>query len=381
MKNFKKIILLSAVVMVSVFLSACSISTKSDGAISSGNIFVSQDKGGTWSLVNSVPTVSEIPLNISAAEVSGFYPDPSDNLAVYLATKANGLYYSYNIAKGWNQANLNEASINSVAVNNNDKCLIYVAARNRLYRSDDCSRSFTQSYYDNSTDVLINDVLVDFYNPKNIYIATSRGEVIKSIDSGLSWRTIWRFDEAVVKLILSPLDSRRVFAATKTNKIYSFYSSTDTSNTSASSLSENFEASRFKDLNDVLVDLDLGAKFINLVAINDGDIYLATNKMILRTPDDGVTWEKLSLINPDEDSNILAMDVNPKDGNEIYYASATTFFKSVDGGVTWNSKRLPTSWQASDIMVDFENGNNIYLGTEQLPKDKNNGFLKVGLID
>ncbi len=379
MKNLKKISLISVLLIAVFFLSACSISTKSGGDLANGNIFVSTDKGSVWRQVSSIATIGDTQ-SIASIEVQGFYPDPSDNLAIYLASKENGLYYTYNIANGWNRANLNEKYIQSVAVDNGNKCRIYVASVNKLYRSDDCSRSFTQMYYDNSSDVLINSVVVDFYNPQNIYIATSRGEVIKSIDYGKSWRTIWRFDESVAKILLSPLDSRRLFVVTNTNKLYSFFSNTNTSVENPSTLSSNFEATQFKDLNAVLADLKVSKKFTNLVATKDGDIFLATSNMILRSPDDGVTWEKLSLINPDKDSNILAMDVNFNNKNEIYYASATTFFKSSDGGVTWNSKKLPTSWQASSIMVDLKDSNNVYLGAEKQPKEKGSGLLKVGSL-
>jgi len=377
MKNLKKISLISVLLLTTFILSACSVSTKSDGDLSSGNIFISTDKGSVWRQISSIAGLGE-DQSIAYVEVNEFFPDPSDHLAVYLASKENGLFYTYNIANGWNRANLNEKYIQSVAVDNQNKCRIYVASNNRLYRSDDCSRSFTQMYYDNSSDVLINSVVTDFYNPQNIYIATSRGEVIKSIDYGKSWRTIWRFDESVAKILLSPLDSRRMFVVTNSNKLYSFFSNTNTSVDNPGLLSSNFEATQFKDLNAVLTDLEVSKKFTNLVASKDGDIFLATSNMILRSPDDGVTWEKISLINPDKDSNILAMDINYNNKNEIYYASATTFFKSNDGGVTWNSKKLPTSWQASSIMVDLKDPNNVYLGAEKKPKEKGGGLLQVG---
>ena len=381
MKNLKKIALISILLIGTSVLSACSISSESEGTGPTGNIFFSADKGNSWNLINSMPTIGEESENISGVEVKGFYPDPSDSRAVYLATKENGLFYTYNISKGWNRANLNEASLQSVAVSYENKCLIYAAAKNKLYRTSDCSRSFSQVYYDTSTDILITDIVIDFYDPKNIYIATSRGEVIKSIDRGESWRTIWRFEEPIAKLLLSPLDSRRIFIATENNKVYNFFSDSSTNTENPNSLSKNFEATRFKDLNDVLSDMEIGKRFINLRAAKNGDIYLATNKMILKSPDDGTSWEKISLINSEKDSNILAMDINPKNAKEIYYASATTFFKSTDGGVTWNSKRLPTSWQSSDIMVDYHDGNNIYLGAERIPKDKNSGFLKIGRVN
>ncbi|MDA3802496.1 MAG: hypothetical protein PF488_01185 [Patescibacteria group bacterium] len=380
MKNIKKIFLLFVVVSGAAILSACSISSNSEGSGPTGNIFFSADKGTTFKLINTMPTIGQEIKSIGGVEVDGFYSDPSDSRAVYMASRENGLFYTYDITKGWNVANLNEPKIESVAVSHDNKCLIYVAAKNRLYRTTDCSRSFSQTYYDTSTDLVINDVVVDFYNPKNIYIATSRGEVIKSIDRGESWRTIWRFEEPVLKLLLSPLDSRKIFAATKSNRVYSFFSDT-TTEANLSNLNQNFEATRFKDLNDVLADMEIGDKFTDIKATNDGDIYLATNKAILRSPDDGITWEKISLLSSEEDSNILAIDVNPKNGDEIYYGSATTFFKSLDGGVSWNSKRLSTSWRASDIMVDYREGNNIYLGAERQPKEEGSGFLKVGLVD
>ena len=113
---------------------------------------------------------------------------------------------------GWNHAaGLPLATVNDVKVDPRDKCLIYVAISNRLYRSNDCSHNWTQIYLDNNSGVTVNAVVVDSRNTNNLYIGTSRGEIIKSINSGFSWRTIQRLDDGVSRLVISPLDSRQLF--------------------------------------------------------------------------------------------------------------------------------------------------------------------------
>lgn len=374
MKKFKKIYLFSILGLGVLFLSACSVSTKGGTNMPTGNIFFSTDKGSTWREVNVIPTVSGQPERISGVNVVAFNSDPSDNLAVYLATESQGLFYTYSVGKGWQKTGLKETYVRTVAVDPNNKCLIYAAAANRLYKSKDCARSFESIYNDNNANVYVTSLVIDHYNPKNLYISTSRGEIIKSIDGGSSWRTIWRLEENIARLVISSLDSRRIFVATETNKVFSFFSNTDTNPATSGDIDKNFRVDSFKDLNAVLKDLDLGKTFADLVIANDGTLFLATTNMILRSVDDGVTWEKLSLIQPEKEAGIKTMTVNPQNAKEIYYATALNFFRSGDGGATWNSKRLPTGWEASDIMIDSKDANYIYLGAKEPLKEKTGLF-------
>jgi len=366
-KNLKKILLTLFFVLLATSLSACSISTTSNGtntSLGDGNLFFSSDRGNNWREVNNLPTINAKIEKIAEIEVESFFYDPSDSAAIYLATRNHGLYFTYNIARGWNKAvGLPEAKINVVSVDPKDKCVIYAASANRLYRSNDCARSFSQVYYDNSTDISINTIVIDYYNPKNVYIATSRGEVIKSIDAGMSWRTIQRLEKGVARLVLSPLDSRLIFLATEDNRVYSFFSNTNTDSANSADLEANFLVDNFVDLNVVLKDFKLGDKFNDLLMTNDGTLFLATGNMVLRSQDSGITWEGLKLIQPDGEVEISSLAVNPQNPQEIYYLTAATFFRSTDGGATWMTKKIPTGRLGSDILVDFKNSQNIYLGT------------------
>jgi len=366
-KNLKLIIVLAALMPV---LAACSITTSSSGgsAGTDSSLFLSTDAGNTWRSVASVPTIDGRLQSISDVNVKVMSMDPQDPLAIYLATYDRGLYYTYNVTKGWTAVSgLPLTTINDVKVDPKNKCIIYAALANRLYRSSDCARTWTQIYFDNNAGVSVNALAIDHYNPANIYLGTSRGEIIKSIDSGLAWRTIQRLDEGVARLLISPLDSRLVFVATEKNKIYSFSSNTDTNAAYSADIEQNFVVDNWTDLNAVLTDYDLGNSFKDIViSVKDGLIFLATEKLILRSPDNGITWENIKLLQPEKDAVINAIAVNPQDSDNIYYVTNTTFFKSTDGGTTWTTKNLPTARAGRELLIDFNNPNNIYLGTVKL---------------
>ena len=112
---------------------------------------------------------------------------------------------------------------------------------------------------------------------------------------------------------------------------------------------------------------DLGSNFKDII-INekDGAIFIASAKMILRSRDNGFTWENLSLLPPEKDAVINSLAVNPNNSDEIYYATDTAFFRSADAGVTWATKKLPTKRSGRELLIDFNNPNVLYLGTKKL---------------
>jgi photosystem II stability/assembly factor-like uncharacterized protein len=234
---------------------------------------------------------------------------------------------------------------------------------NRIYRSEDCSRSFQQIYIDNTATVAITTIAVDHYNSRNLYIGNSRGDIIKSIDQGGSWRTIQRLEgDSIAQLIVSPLDSRLVFAISGRNRFYSFRSNSATDPSNSGDVEANFAVLEWQDLSGPIKDFNIGSSFRGAQAVSDGTVFLASEKAIVRSRDNGVSWENLQLIAPENDAEINAIAVAPMSANEIYYVTDTTFFRSLDGGVTWTTKKLPTTRSGRVILVDRDRPNIIYLG-------------------
>ena len=374
-QNLKLTLLLLSVALVS---SACSISTTSLGTSSSSSsssatekdasVFLSTDRGDNWRIMTNLISTNGRTASINDINVNIMTMDPQDNLAIYLASYGSGLYYTYNIANGWNSVStLTTGTINDVKVDPKNKCVLYASATNRLYRSNDCARTWKQVYYDSNTTINVNTIAIDQFNTNIVYIGTSRGEIIKSIDSGESWQTIQRLEEGIARLIISPLDSRLIFLATVKNRIFSFspLSSTD----SSTPIGENNDVliDKWTDLNNVLADYNLGSSFKDFViCLQDGTMFIATDKLILRSPDNGISWESIKLIQPEKDAVINALAVNPRNSQELYYVTNTTFFRSADGGLTWTMKKLPTKRAGRELLVDFNDPSIISLGTVKL---------------
>ncbi len=344
-----------ALIIFTIFvLSGCSISLNSkDNGATDGGIFLSINQGNTWQQKVLVPNISGRPKVINALNNSSLAMDPSDNRAIYYGSVDNGLFYTYDITQGWQIAkDLEKMTINYVAVDPSSKCIIYAAIDNKVYKSTDCSRNWDEVYYDNDLTTKINYIVIDHYNSANVYIGTSRGEVIKSSDRGISWQTIGRFDSGVKKIIINPKDSRLLLAATFKKGLFR---STDSGGSwvNLEEKLENFKDSRnFRDL--AISEADSGV------------IILASNYGLLKSNDNGDTWSKIELITPEKKATINAVAISPKNSQEIYYVTNTTFYKSLDGGQNWTTKKLPTTRAGWNLLINPEDPNILYLAVRKI---------------
>lgn len=366
MKKVKVIFVLAAVFL----LSACSLNIKNSASSQdNGGVFLSSNKGDAWRQMPYTPTISGAPGNISGFDIKKIIMDPSDSGAVYLSLADNGLYYTYNVANGWNRVSAlpENISVNDLAVSSRNRCTYFVALSNKLYKTLDCGRSFVQSYFDNNTGVSVWSVAVDHYDNNILYLGTSRGDILRSLDGGLSWKAIQRLNDGIAKVMINPNDSRSVFVATIKAGVYRFDSLGGASLEELEQYSNKFDNTNWINYNESLKEFSLGFNFKNLIYSNsDNSLLLATDKVILRSYDDGRSWIKLSLLTPEKDTAINDIAVSAKNGQEIYYVTNTSFYRSADGGNTWTVKSLPTSRAASSIILDFNNPNIIYMGVKKI---------------
>ena len=349
--NINFIILLFLFVFIT---SGCSISfnTGSSSGVNDGGVYVTKNKGETWQQKVLIPTNSGRAKTIATLNTNALVMDPGDNKALYFGSIDNGLFYTYDSGDNWVVAlGLNQSTIASLAVDPDSRCIIYAAIDNKVYKSTDCNRSWAQIYFDNSAETKINSIAIDHFKSTNVYIGTSRGEIIKSLDRGVSWQTIKRFENSVAKIVISPSDSRMLFAATAKEGLFI----SKDAGAGWQSLSE-----QLKDFKDIL-------KFRDFVCAVDkpGQIFLATDYGLLASKDYGENWSKIELITPENKATINAIAVSPKDSKEIYYVTNTTFYRSLDGGENWTTKKLPTSRSGWKLLIDPKDTGVIYLGARK----------------
>ncbi len=355
-----------------VSLSGCTLSfgAKTTTGNDLGGVFVTANKGDLWRQMSLMPTITGSADSIGHLDVSDLVIDPSDPAAVYMPTFNDGLFYTYNVTKGWYRANtLPRATINDVAIDAKDKCNIYAAIGNKLYKSIDCNRNWSEVYFDSNANVQVTAIAVDHYEGNSVYIGTSRGDVIKSLDGGATWRTIQRLNDGVKRISIHPTDSRMVFVASVKNGLFRFNSNEAVNLDQLSEYQNKFDGTNWVDLNSELKSFNMGFNFKSLEFSSDNTMYLASDKVLLKSVDNGASWAKIKLITPEKETMINAFAVSPKNANELYYVTDTTFYRSADGGSTWTTKQLATSRAGNALLVDPVNTDVIYLGIKKIKKD------------
>jgi len=342
-----------------ILLGGCSISVGNSpsqpGSPDMGGVFRSGNRGDLWQAANLIPTNTGRPSSISSLDANMLVIDPGDQKALYFASVDNGLMFSYDGGQNWQVANsLGRINVSSIAVDYNNKCVIFAASANRLLRSNDCSRTWSQSYYDNDPQVMVTSLLADHHNVNFVYLGTSRGDVLRSGDNGDSWQTVKRFDDSVKKIIMSPRDSRIMFVATEKSGLF---------RTTDSGLT-------WENLSQALAEFKIGSQFRDLViSLEDPAVtYLATDYGLFKSIDTGDHWTRINLLTPDQQTIINTLAINPNNSQEIYYATDTTFYRSVDGGVNWSTKKLSTSRAGWSIVVNPNQPEVIYLAVKKIKR-------------
>lgn len=332
-------------------------------------IFRSQDKGETWLPAMAYPTVKGT-ASISGVKVYRIFEDPSDPNAMYLGTRGQGLFYSYDNGDSWRSVPfMNGKFIYGLSIEPRNKCVIYLSDGPHIYKSSDCARSWDIVYTEERPDQRIVAIANGFDLPDGkagevgtIYAALLGGDILKSADGGKSWRVVKRFDFFLQHITTDPFNPRRVFVASYRN---GFFRSDD-------------GGENWTDLSAGLEAFSESKNFYRLI-LNPGkksSLFWVSKYGILRSDDAGDSWKALSLITPPGSVNIYGFAINGKKQNEMYYTGTilgdknvhvrSTFYKSVDNGKNWVTKKLPTNTIPMFIRIHPEKDSMMFMGFTSL---------------
>ena len=347
-----------AVVGMALLLAGAGCITIGGTASGLAGVFRSTDKGETWQPTVIFPTAQGVQ-SLAGVNVYRLFPDPSDPNSLYLATRGNGLFYSYNSGDTWQWAEaLGNRFIYSVAVDPKDKCVIYVTDGAALYKTTDCSRSWRTVY----TEVQPSDRIVAVaLNPQNsqvVYTAKYSGDMLISSDGGASWRIGQRFGVELQDLAVTPLKPGRVYLATRTHGLYR---------------SDDSGATWF-DVSQGLAAFAGSTQFFRLVVHpkKPDSIFWISKYGILRSDDAGSSWADLKLIPAPGTVNIYAFGINSFNEKEIYYTASvlgskgehirSTLYKTTDGGTRWVTRKLPTTTIPASMYLHPRKDGTLFLG-------------------
>jgi photosystem II stability/assembly factor-like uncharacterized protein len=328
-----------------------------------GGVWKTTDSGATWANQKAFVSGAKVSAGAATLDVVSMVFDPQDHNTVYLATRTNGLLYSLDSGASWQQAHasdptktvLTSGMVSSIVVDPKDKCTVYAASANKIYKTTDCLRDWSQVFFDPRTDKSFTQLAVDWYNPTVLYAGSSDGDIYRSTDAGLSWQTVKRVDGiAITDMKVDTRDSRVVYVGTQGDGIWKTADSGTTWTQIKNQFGDNYHDAR---------------RVIQIVLdpVDAGTIYVISKYGIIKSTDSGNTWNALNLTSPPETVKINALAIDPRNNKHLVYTGVSTLQFSSDGGVSWTPKKLPTTQAGSALLFDPIDSNSIYLGTTPPP--------------
>ena len=317
---------------------------------SDGGVFKTITAGQEWGQAVVVPTSAGIG-TLATTDVLNMEMDPQDKTYLYLGTRQSGMLYSEDSGASWRQPEesaLKDGLIYNVQVDPTDVCTVYVAKGSRLYRTDDCMRSFnSETYVDTRSGVNVVQIAVDWYNPKMVWIGLSNGDVLRSGDSGRTWSTVLKTGNEISGFLINNTDSRQVLVSTYKDGIYK---TIDTGTT-------------WEEVDGGLSELKQSTRVYTMIQSNDSGVVLASSEYgLTRSTDFGDTWEAIPLLTSAGQVTIRVIGMDADDPNTLYYASGATFYHSTDAGSTWGTEKFPTSRVPRTLLVDPDDSTVLYIG-------------------
>lgn len=354
-------IFFTTLVLVTVLLTTGQGCIQLSGSNQQGpmGMYQSSDKGETWKPIMAVPTAAGVK-SISGIKVYALYTDPSDPQAIYLASRGQGLFYTYDNGQSWQSVPaLGSIFVYGLAVDPNNKCTVYVSDGAHIFKTNDCLRTWKTVYTEERPDQRTSGLTVDYATTGSaVYAAELGGDILVSNNGGDSWRVAQRFGFQVQNIVADQFTPGRVYAAGYTNGLFR---SDDAGKT-------------WKDLSAGLDSFADANKFYRLI-MNPGkkdSIFWISKYGILRSDDAGATWTDLKLITPPGSVNIYAFGINSKNQNEMYYTGTilgdknahvrSTFYKTIDGGKNWVTKKLPTNTIPVGLLINLQNDSVVSMG-------------------
>ncbi|MBI5742744.1 MAG: hypothetical protein HZA25_02820 [Candidatus Niyogibacteria bacterium] len=273
----------------------------------------------------------------------------ASNGTVYAGTRRDGLWTAGPNGK-WSQtatAGLGSGAriLDVTAQDGTALAAVFSGNQGRILRLD--GKTERELYFTPLSKYAIFGLAQDPRDYRVLRIISTDGGFYESVDGGTSWKSVYRFNEGLVRLIADPSDGGRFWVVTSRGNIYG----------------TNDAGRTWRDLSSGLAKFDRASDIQSVVLDpRSGALYLGTGYGLLRSYDGGVSWQAVPLTIPPEVLPVTAVAVDPRNPKTIYAAAKNQLYVSYDNGESWHGSILPTKRTVYTIAIDPQNGNNILIG-------------------
>lgn len=316
--------------------------------------FRSDDGGRTW----QSKSVQSGGGSVADFRVNRLIADPVRTGLLFLATNANGLWFSRDRGESWSQikdasgALEPTANVSSLAINPANTQTWYVAAfqqnRGRVFKTIDGGQNFRQIYATPIDRFGVFDVMYDSVSG-TVGIATGQGGYLESLDKGGTWRVVRWFADGLTRLLMPSSGSPLRFAASAKGRLFR---SLDEGGTWADATPAFRSRSGATENQRWFMD-------------QRGALYLGSGYGLLRSRDNGETFEAPPVLIPPEALPVLAGAVDPRNASRVMISADGQMFASEDDGQSWALVPAPGKGRIMHLLIDSERSRTVYAWVEQ----------------
>lgn len=320
----------------------------------SSSVLSFDQQSGSWQGLQK-----ETGVNIAGANIYNFLFDPTDARRLLAATSLGLLVHDQENG-AWTQLGTDtlpgDNAITSVAIDAQDSSIILASSMiddsSVIWRSSDKGKTFQNVYTSLSGGGIINGLVIDFSDPRNVFALTSTGSLLQSEDTGFSWKIAHSFNNAETRgLFMDPNNSGNLY-------VYSagpqgFFQSTDKGKT-------------WRDGSSALASFPQQAQKVNALRVARGNsslLYLATDYGILRSRDKGAKFELVSFLISAGSAPISDFQIGPSP-KDLFALVDGQIYVSKDAGINWQVRNIPVQGTANTLAVNPFNTNIIFIGTK-----------------
>ncbi len=304
-------------------------------------ILKSYDRGRTWEMKNTIAEAKKSE-TLADRDVTTLAIHPNDSRRLYAATD-RGLWVSDNGSDAW-RVLFPEKPIQGIGIDaKND--VLYISTQTTIQKSLDRGLKWPTLFFESQKDKILSDLATNARG--HIFVGSTAGELLRSVDFGVSWKVINRFPGPIVKSMIHPKNESRIYVATENKGSFKSENDGQEWRSLAKNYSQQFpESIQFRSFAFDLTKPD---------ALLYGSRY-----GLLKSDDGGETWRALNIIAAPASVRILTAGVDPVDGT-LYYTTHNTLFKSKNSGDSWETFLLPSE-RPKAMVIDSKDRNIIYIG-------------------
>lgn len=242
-------------------------------------------------------------------------------LAVFLTVNANDTTDSAGHFEGWRSVGPSGGDVRAIVVDPKDKNRLFISTLDgQVYTSNDAGRSWRLSVNLNRPQLVLDQLLIDPRDSNVIYTSGHRhkepGGFFKTKDGGLTWKEAKELkNEAIHSMVQSSKNPDLIFVGTIQGVWVSTNSGDDWKKIESPTMPVNIDS-------------------LAIDPIDTNIMYAGTWWRAYKTTDGGKNWRliKDGMI---DDSDVFAVDVDPRNPDHVFASACSGIYESYNKGEKW----------------------------------------------